>query len=396
MIEDYSAYCEDFYNANSVPAAIWQNGRITHVTGFEPDYHPYSAVTPALLDGSELPTVFTAKDSGLYGAVALDEDTVLLIGPVYSIPVTKATLHELTVLAAIPAGQMTAVKEMVLNTPRFTYHRFLQLLSFLQHSLHGESVQPEHYKVSTPGYEEIIAERQTSVAYENEGEIHGTWAFEQRMFSLIRHGQPERLRQFLLDSVKSERMNEGHLAENALRQSKNVLIGLVSCVGKFSAIPGGMDVEETYQLIDAYTRECERLKSVDAIRNLQFNMLIDFAARVAAGQLPDNISPLVYSCVQFISSRVNEPISLMDVVAFSGISRAGLCGRFKKETGYSIGEYIIMCRIREAKDLLRYTDKSIAEISSYLCFSSQSYFQSLFKKEAGLTPYQYRRSRRGE
>ena len=170
----------------------------------------------------------------------------------------------------------------------------------------------------------------------------------------------------------------------------------MSCVGKFSAIPGGMDVEETYQLIDAYTRECERLKSVDAIRNLQFNMLIDFAARVAAGQLPDNISPLVYSCVQFISSRVNEPISLMDVVAFSGISRAGLCGRFKKETGYSIGEYIIMCRIREAKDLLRYTDKSIAEISSYLCFSSQSYFQSLFKKEAGLTPYQYRRSRRGE
>lgn len=29
---------------------------------------------------------------------------------------------------------------------------------------------------------------------------------------------------------------------------------------------------------------------------------------------------------------------------------------------------------------------TLAEISSYLCFSSQSYFQNVFKKEYGVTP----------
>lgn len=39
---------------------------------------------------------------------------------------------------------------------------------------------------------------------------------------------------------------------------------------------------------------------------------------------------------------------------------------------------------------------TLAEISSYLCFSSQSYFQNVFKKEYGVTPMQYRRQHHSE
>ena len=57
-----------------------------------------------------------------------------------------------------------------------------------------------------------------------------------------------------------------------------------------------------------------------------------------------------------------------------------------------IGAYITHCRLREAKALLRYTDKSLGEISSYLCFSSQSHFQNVFKKHIGRTPLEYRKT----
>lgn len=43
---------------------------------------------------------------------------------------------------------------------------------------------------------------------------------------------------------------------------------------------------------------------------------------------------------------------------------------------------------------LTYSNKSLAEISSYLCFSSQSYFQNVFKRKYGITPKQYREKAR--
>ena len=47
--------------------------------------------------------------------------------------------------------------------------------------------------------------------------------------------------------------------------------------------------------------------------------------------------------------------------------------------------------IRRAKELLTYNDKTLAEISFILGFSSQSHFQNTFKKAFGITPMQYRK-----
>lgn len=58
-----------------------------------------------------------------------------------------------------------------------------------------------------------------------------------------------------------------------------------------------------------------------------------------------------------------------------------------------MNEFIMRCKLEEAKSLLSYTDKSISEISNYLCFSSQAYFQNVFKKKYGMTPNEYRKSR---
>ena len=212
------------------------------------------------------------------------------------------------------------------------------------------------------------------------------------MLSLIQSGNTEELNRFLMASLHAAPIKEGKLADTPLRQAKNLLIGTTAMVGKEAAIPGGMDIEQAYHLIDIYTQECEMLQSVEAVKNLQYNMLMDFTKRVAMQKLPAGISREVHACIQDISTHVNEPVTAADVVAFSGKSRAYLFKKFRQELEITIGAYITECKLREARSLLRYTDKSLGEISSYLCFSSQSYFQNVFKRHSGMTPLEYRQT----
>jgi len=240
----------------------------------------------------------------------------------------------------------------------------------------------------------VIAQRHSRQTYQEREERrqHGTYQFEQQMLTMIQNGDAEKLEQLFLATASSPTVQEGKVAETPLRQAKNIFIGWATMIGKAAAIPGGLDIEQTYQLIDTYIQECEKMQSEDAIKNLQYNMPIDFARRVAQQKLPANISHEVYTCMQFINSHINEPIQTEDVVAFSGMSRAYLFRKFQQELGMGIGAYIAQCRIQEAKSLLRFTEKSLGEISSYLCFSSQSHFQTQFKRNVGQTPVQYRKN----
>ena len=102
------------------------------------------------------------------------------------------------------------------------------------------------------------------------------------------------------------------------------------------------------------------------------------------------MSPEIFKCIQFITRHVNEPIQVGDVAEHIGRSRSYLTAKFKKELGFDVSTFIMRCRLEEAKSLLTYSDKSLSEISSYLCFSSQSYFQNVFRKKYNVTPLQYR------
>ena len=58
----------------------------------------------------------------------------------------------------------------------------------------------------------------------------------------------------------------------------------------------------------------------------------------------------------------------------------------------TLSEYILKFKINESKNLLKYTNKPIPVISTYLGFSSQSHFNKVFKKYLNVTPLKYRNS----
>ncbi|MBS6171753.1 AraC family transcriptional regulator [Ruminococcus sp. AF25-13] len=100
--------------------------------------------------------------------------------------------------------------------------------------------------------------------------------------------------------------------------------------------------------------------------------------------------PKYHSGMNYIRSHTNEPIHMDDVAAQIDRSTSYVTKMFKSELGINPGAYINRCKLEEAKSLLTYTEKSLSEISNYLCYSSQAHFQTAFKKQYGMTPMQYR------
>lgn len=59
--------------------------------------------------------------------------------------------------------------------------------------------------------------------------------------------------------------------------------------------------------------------------------------------------------------------------------------------GISFSQYILNLKIDKAKNLLRFSEYSIGEITYYLGFSNESHFIQTFQKRVGETPNRYRR-----
>ena len=251
----------------------------------------------------------------------------------------------------------------------------------------------EQYDIKGQKYRKRMAVgySETGVTNREEGSIHGTYQFENMMLSFIRDGDKKKLQDFLAKVPDAENLPQGKLANDPLRQAKNILIGFTVMVGKVAGIGGGMAIEDAYNLIDIYTQECERCLSVEDVYLLQYNMVMDFTERVAESKLPKGISKEVHQAMQFIQDNSNTSISIDDIADEVKKSRSFITRSFKAETGKTLLEYITEIKIREAKRLLRYSKRSIPSISNYLSFSSQPYFQTVFKKATGMTPAEYRR-----
>ena len=73
-----------------------------------------------------------------------------------------------------------------------------------------------------------------------------------------------------------------------------------------------------------------------------------------------------------------------------GMSRVQLFRKVSALTGKNVLDYITEFKLQKAKNLLRETDKSIAEIAYELGFNTPSYFTTFFKQKTNQTPRDWR------
>ncbi|MWV42971.1 helix-turn-helix domain-containing protein [Paenibacillus sp. HJL G12] len=108
-------------------------------------------------------------------------------------------------------------------------------------------------------------------------------------------------------------------------------------------------------------------------------------------RLPDR--EWVEVMTQYMDQNFAEPLSLTELAEVCHGSPYHLHRTFKKVMHMTPAEYMQNIRIGKAKDYLRNTGKTAAEIGMLVGFQHTSYFITVFKKMTGVTPTEYRQQR---
>lgn len=343
----------------------------------------------------EKPISYTISREFLYIGIVRNVTTAeyILVGPVTSTRLDQHAVRRVLIESSISPQYLDRVLNFFQMSPVFSYEQFLHLMALLYQELTGKIIDPDIYfmEFTRKSYETVSKKHSSSLYQSREEEnFHNTYYFERHLYQLVTDGNVEALEKLL---SQTQSLVAGRIGANSLRQEKNVFIASTTLLTR-AAIAGGLDIETAYQLSDAYIQESEKASSSDTIARMNTAILFDFTRRVAACKIPEGMSFDIYNAIQFISTHTNQPISVEDVADAVGKSRSYLSRKFKTELGFNLSDFIMRKKLEEAKSLLTFTEKSISEISEYLCFSSQSYFQNVFKKKYHVTPYEYRKESR--
>lgn len=103
---------------------------------------------------------------------------------------------------------------------------------------------------------------------------------------------------------------------------------------------------------------------------------------------------VVQTVKRYIALNIDQDLSRESVAEQVFLHPDYLTRLFKKETGQTITDYVLLERIKVAKELLTQTDIPISTISASIGYSNFSHFTKLFKKNTGKGPTEYRTQNR--
>ncbi len=108
--------------------------------------------------------------------------------------------------------------------------------------------------------------------------------------------------------------------------------------------------------------------------------------------LSPKIDPRVHAILLDLTQNFQKKYCLDALAKRYHLDKYYMCHLFKKETGFSIVEYILSRRILHAKSLMTSTDLSLREISEESGFADYSNFFKAFKKLVTISPSAFQKN----
>lgn len=173
----------------------------------------------------------------------------------------------------------------------------------------------------------------------------------------------------------------------AMQQSYQVLLS--SILRSLEEVgPGVMELAG----VDLFEQMMER-QTYSEVHDWFVETLFPMYVKVTEDIRKNSAKASVHQLLQHIRSNPGAPHTLTECAEMVGMSPSHLSRIFKQEVGVSFIEYIMECKVEEAKRLLSGTDRSITDIAREVGYSERN-LNRAFQRYVGMSPKQYRLSLR--
>jgi len=156
------------------------------------------------------------------------------------------------------------------------------------------------------------------------------------------------------------------------------------------------DCEKYYILFSQLIDEAEKFRSDRNTHNIICASYIRIILSSLAEQCneiatkTDSRRARTAKICEWLTVHACKGITVSDAATALGYNPDYLTQLIKSRTGMSLCNYLNEIRLREAKNLLLNTNKTVSEVAYETGFSDEKYFMKLFKKREHATPTQYR------
>lgn len=210
----------------------------------------------------------------------------------------------------------------------------------------------------------------------------------------------EKERSFLLaisqhNSAETKRLLQAYLAALFANDSTNpawirMKLEELAVMISRTSIEHGATEEQAQAFLDDCRKNLPLQKDFRTLSSWFFGTAMHFIDSLSA--YPDaKHANTIHRCIQYISSRYAEHLTLEETAAVVSLSPDYLSRIFKQETGITFNQYLNNIRITKAKELIRHSELRLTDISQLVGYDDQSYFTKVFKRVTGLSPNEYKK-----
>ncbi|CQR47308.1 putative response regulatory protein [Paraliobacillus sp. PM-2] len=205
------------------------------------------------------------------------------------------------------------------------------------------------------------------------------------MIKLIKDGSEEALDlmkctvEDTFTALDNDKMKTALLLEKFYNDLFTELIATYGWLGQFLNVESYVSIS----LTDCDTIEMMKEKLINRIDHCVsiINHLI----------FQSNSSPIVKQVCNYVLKNMDKEISMDSIAQELFLTKNYIGDLFKKQTGITVKNYIMLTKIEKAKQLLVNDHLKNYEIAHQLGYKNVEYFSKVFKKYTGYTPVAYKK-----